>query len=130
MLFNYNRDEGYKEFGFDAVYGALFPYLSAGADYIIDRRSFYKGNNVYWNETNLHAGLELPLNLTSGKQSTYLQVGSDIYYTQVNFQQAFQNLFANTSYAYSNNYINFSNNIQQAKKKYLPGVWAKYHLKL
>ena len=120
VSFTYNRDEGYKEFGFDAVYGALFPYLSAGADYTLDRRGFYKGNNVYWNESSVHAGLELPFNFSGGKHSTYLQVGSDLYYSTVNFQQAYKSLFADRNYAYSNNYINFSNNIQQAKQNIYP----------
>ena len=120
LSFTYNRDEGYKQFGFDAVYGALFPYISGGADYTIDRRNYYKGNNIYWNETDLHAGLELPLNLSYGKNSTSLQVGSDIYYTQSAFQQPFKAMFADQSYTYSNDYINFSNNIQQARQNIFP----------
>lgn len=120
LSFTYNRDEGYKSFGFGTVYGALFPYISAGANYTIDRRGFANGANVYWNETNIHAGLELPFNLTAGKHTTYLQVGTDIYYSQVNFQQPFQKLYADRSYAYSNNYIQFSNNIQRAKQNIFP----------
>ncbi len=120
LSFTYNRDEGYKQFGFDAVYGALFPYMSGGADYTIDRRNYYKGNNIYWNETDLHAGLELPLNLSYGKNSTSLQAGSDIYYTQSAFQQPYRAMFADQSYAYSNDYINFSNNIQQARQNIFP----------
>jgi hypothetical protein len=120
LSFNYNRDEGYKEFGFDAVYGALFPFISAGANYTVDRRGYNKGSNIYWNETNLHGGLELPLNFSSGKNITILQAGSDLYYSQVNFQQAYRSQFADRSYTYSNNYINFVNNIQQAKQNIYP----------
>ena len=120
LSFTYNRNEGYKQFGFDAVYGALFPYISAGADYTIDRRNYYKGDNVYWNETDLHGGLKLPFNLSYGKNITGLQVGSDLYYTQSVFQQPFKAMFANQSYAYSNDYINFSNNIQQARQNIFP----------
>ncbi len=120
LSFTYNRDEGYKQFGFDAVYGALFPFISAGADYTLDRRSYFNGNHIYWNETNLHAGLELPLNLSYGKNLTQLQVGSDLYYTQSAFQQPFRAMFADRSYTYSNDYINFSNNIQQARQNIFP----------
>ncbi|MDB4902304.1 MAG: hypothetical protein JWQ63_1585 [Mucilaginibacter sp.] len=120
LSFNYNRNEGYKQFGFDAIYGALFPYISGGADYTIDRRSYYKGNNIYFNETDLHGGLELPLSFTRGKHATTFHIGSDLYYTQTNFQQAYRNTFANRSYMYSNNYINFSNSIQQAKQNIYP----------
>ncbi|HEY0244138.1 MAG TPA: hypothetical protein VGC01_01130, partial [Mucilaginibacter sp.] len=106
--FTYNRDEGYKEFGFDAVYGALFPYLSAGANYVIDRRGYYKGNNIYWNETNVHAGIEIPLNLSSGKNSTALNFGTDVYYSITNFQSPYNQTFKDQNYTYLNNYINFS----------------------
>lgn len=120
LSFNYNRDEGYKEFGFDAIYGALFPYISGGADYIIDRRGYYKGGNVYWNETSLHGGLELPLNLSGGKSSTYLDLGSDLYYSSSNFQAAYRSLFADQQYAYLNNYLNFSNAIGSGRQNIYP----------
>ena len=120
LSFTYNRDEGYKDFGFNAIYGAWFPYVLAGADYILDRRDLYNGNNIYWNETDIYGGLELPLNLSSGKNSTSLQIGSTLYYTATAFQQAYRTLFANTTYAYSDNFINFSNSIEQAKQNIYP----------
>lgn len=120
LSFTYNRDEGYKEIGFDAIYGALFPYIRGGADYVIDRRSYYHGQNVYWNETNLHGGLEIPLNLGSGKHFTYLNFGSDLYYSSTAFQQSNAGRFNNYSYTYLNNYINFSNSMQQAKQHIYP----------
>lgn len=120
LSFNYNRDEGYKELGFDAIYGALFPYISGGVDYVFDRRSYYHGQNIYWNETNVHGGLELPLNLSSGKHFTYLNIGSDLYYSSTAFQQNYGEQFSNYSYTYLNNYINFSNSIQQPKQNIYP----------
>jgi hypothetical protein len=120
ISFTYNRDEGYKEFGFDGIYGALFPYISGGADYIIGRQGYYQGGNVYWNETDLHGGLELPLNLSSGKNYTSLAIGSDLYYSNSIFQAAYRNLFANQAYSYLNNYIEFSNSIQQARQNIYP----------
>lgn len=120
LSFTYNRNEGYKEFGFDGIYGALFPYIDAGADYTLDRRAYYRGENVYWNETTIHGGLELPLNLSSGKLSTSLAIGSDLYYSSTNFQQPFQRDFNDISYTYLNNYIIFNNSIQQAKQNIYP----------
>jgi hypothetical protein len=120
ILFNYNRDEGYKEFGFNAVYGALFPYISGGVDYIIDRRELYRGNNIYWNETTVQGGLELPLSFTRGKSSTSLAVGSNLVYSASDFQQAYHELFANQSYAYLDNYLYFYNSTLQANKNIFP----------
>jgi hypothetical protein len=67
LTFTYNRDEGYKQIGYDATYGAFFPYLIAGADYAFDRRGFYKGNSIYYNETSIHGGLQVPFNLSQVK---------------------------------------------------------------
>ncbi|AMR33198.1 hypothetical protein A0256_18130 [Mucilaginibacter sp. PAMC 26640] len=120
LSFNYNRNEGYKRIGYTGIYGALFPYLSAGANYTFDRRSFYKGNNIYYNETDLHGGLAVPLDFTAGKTYTYLNFGSDVYYSESRFQQAYSNLFKDKHYTYLNNFIEFSNQIQQAKKNINP----------
>ena len=38
---NYNRDEGYKEIGYNAVFGGLFPYLEGGVDARFDRRGIF-----------------------------------------------------------------------------------------
>ncbi len=120
LSFTYNRDEGYKQFGFDATYGALFPYISAGVDYTVSRRGYNNGQNIYWNETAVHGGLELPLNFSSGKHLTTLQAGSDLYYTQIAFQPAFRSLFSDRSNSYSNNYFIFTNQVQQARQNIYP----------
>ncbi len=120
ISFDYNRNEGYKQFGFDATYGALYPYISAGVDYTLDRRQFYKGSYVYWNETSIHGGLQVPLNFSAGKHSTGLTFGSDLYYNQTRFQQGNAVKFKDRDYAYLNNYISFSNQGLVAKQNIYP----------
>jgi hypothetical protein len=120
LSFTYNRDEGYKEVGFGAVYGALFPYLYGGASYTIDRRDLYKGNNIYWNETNAHVGLQFPLNLSSGKQASSIDFGSDINLSSVKFQSPFNARFKDENYTYLNNFITFSNRSQRAFQNIYP----------
>jgi hypothetical protein len=120
LSFTYNRNEQYKEIGFDAVYGALFPFIKAGVDYTIDRRGFYKGSNTYWNETDLHGGLEVPLNFSRGKNVTGLDFGSDLYFSQTNFQAPYNTIFQASNYTYISNYITFTNHIQQAKQNIYP----------
>jgi len=116
----YNRDEGYKEASFDAVYGSFFPFIRAGLDYLYARRAFYNGGNVYWNETDPHAGIEIPLNFSQGKHITGLDFGTDVYYSRTDFQPAYRKTFNSSSYAYLNNYITFSTQIQRAKQNIYP----------
>jgi hypothetical protein len=119
LVFSYNRDEGYKEFGFDAVYGALFPYISAGFDYTLDRRARYQGISVYWNESDLHAGLQVPLNLSNGKNLTGLNLTSSLHYSTTSFQQSYQAIL-NKAYTYVSSGISFTNRIQQARQNIYP----------
>lgn len=116
----YNRNEGYKQIGFNAIYGALFPYIDAGVSETLDRKGYYRGEDIYWNETAFHAGLSLPFNFSHGTHSTYLSIGSDAYYNSVNFQQAYQSRFTDRNYTYLNNTISFSNSISQPVQNIYP----------
>jgi hypothetical protein len=120
LTFNYNRDEGYKQVGYEAAYGALFPYILAGADYTFDRRGFYKGNSIYYNETSIHGGLQVPLNLSASKHSTALSLSSSIYYSANAFQQPFRSMFKDSRYMYLSNTLSFSNQMQQARQNINP----------
>jgi hypothetical protein len=120
LTFTYNRDEGYKQIGYEAAYGAFFPYLLAGADYTFDRRGFYNGSSIYYNETAIHAGLQVPLDLSVGKHSTALSLSSSVYYSRNTFQEAFRNMFKDSYYTYLNNTISFRNQSQQAKQNINP----------
>lgn len=120
LTFTYNRDEGYKQIGYDATYGAFFPYLIAGADYAFDRRGFYKGNSIYYNETSIHGGLQVPFNLSSSKNSTSLSLSSSLYYSANNFQQPFRAMFKDSHYTYLSSTVSFGNQMQQARQQINP----------
>jgi hypothetical protein len=120
LLFHYNRDEGYKEFGFNTIYGALFPYLSGSASYTADRKGFYHGSNVYWNETKLSVGAEIPLTFNNGLQITGLNFGSDVVYNTTRFQAPYRARFADKAYTYLNNYVSLYNRITQARQNIYP----------
>ncbi|GAB3905685.1 PQQ-binding-like beta-propeller repeat protein [Mucilaginibacter boryungensis] len=120
LLFNYNRDEGYKKFGFGGVYGGLYPYLTGSVNYTVDRKGYYKGNDVYWNETELRVGALVPLLFTNGTQITRLSFGTDVIYNSTSFQAAYRNTFADRSYTYLNSSIAISNHISQPKQNIYP----------
>ena len=102
------------------MYGGLFPYLSAGINYTIDRRGLYHGKTVYWNELEPYAGINIPLNLSKGRSLTFLNIGSSYVYNQSNFRGAFKDTFGTVSYSYINNFFTISNQIQQAQKNIYP----------
>src|SRR5579859_4584113 len=57
---DYNRNEQYKQVGVTATYGGLYPFLDAGWDYTIDRNAYYRGQKVFWNESETRAGFSIP----------------------------------------------------------------------
>jgi len=120
LSFTYDRAEQWKKISFSAVYGALFPYLSAGVDYTIDRRGRYHNKTVYWNELEPNAGINIPLNLSKGRSLTFLNIGSSYVYNQSNFKGPYKDTLGKISYSYINNFFTISNQIQKAKQNIFP----------
>ena len=117
----YNRNEGYKEIGFNAIYGALFPYLSGGVNYTFDRRALFRGQNLYWNETQVQGGFTVPLTFSSGRNSSNLSFGSNYVYNQSAYKGNFQALLGTQAYSYLDNSVRFSNQNQKAYQQIYPG---------
>ncbi len=120
LYFRYNRNERYKQLGFNATYGALFPFISAGVSYAADRRGLFRNQRIYWNEWEWRAGISLPLNLSKGRNYSGINIGTDYVYNQPNFRGVFKDSLGNRSFGYLNNYISFYNQIQQARKHIYP----------
>jgi len=120
LSFTYDRNEQFKKVGFNAVYGALFPYLSAGIDYTIDRRGRYHGQRVYWNEIEPGAGINVPLNLSKGRSLTNLNIGSRYTFNRTNYQGVYKDTFGTVSYSYLNNSFSLTNQVQKAKQQIFP----------
>ena len=118
--FTYNRAEQWKRISFSAIYGGLFPYLSAGVDYTIDRRGRFHGKTVYWNELEPHGGFNIPLNLSKGRSLTFMNIGSNYVYNQSNFKGIYKDSLGKISYSYLSNFFTISNQVQKARKNIYP----------
>lgn len=122
LFFNYNRNEEYKQLGFSVLYGGLFPVLKLGANYTIDRRSAVRNRPqlAFWDEAEARVGFSIPVNLTSGRTFTDLSFGSDYVHNKRFFKGYFKDTFEDRSFGYLSNTINFTNQIQQARKHIYP----------
>jgi len=118
----YNRNEGYTQVGLSAIYGQLFPYLKLSSDYTFNRNVLFSGltHRIYWNEWETSAGLSVPLNLTKGRSFTSLTLGSGLVYNKRYFTGYYKDSINSRGFAYLNNTVNFTNQIQQAKKQIYP----------
>jgi hypothetical protein len=120
LFVGYNRNEKYKQVGFDATYAQLFPWIDAGINYTFDRNAFYKTQKVFWNEAKANIGFSVPLNFTKARTYTSLQFGGDLIYDQRYFKGIYKDTFSTKGFAYINTYVNFSNQIQQANQQIYP----------
>ncbi|MGI4022508.1 MAG: TolB family protein [Janthinobacterium lividum] len=118
----YNRNEGYKEVGFNAVYGALFPYLSGGVNYTFDRRSLFRGKDIYWNETQIQGGITIPMTFSNGRTFSNLSFSSNYVYNKSAYKGTFQTLLGTQAYSYLDNSIRFNSQNQLAYQQIYPSL--------
>lgn len=104
----YNRNDESTAFSADFIYGAWFPYVQGGAQYTINRSLYQPGRGTfYWRETDLHGGLQVPLNFSSGLYSRSLSVASMYHYLERYPQGNFK--FVDPALQYMGNTLVFSN---------------------
>ncbi|MBL7770110.1 MAG: hypothetical protein JNK20_14100 [Flavipsychrobacter sp.] len=119
----YNRNEDFTKLGFQSVFGGLFPFVRAGFDYTFNRQAVFRNRNIRWNELELSTGLQLPLNLSSGRQFSSLTLSSDFIFNQPWFRLPEKDSLGNRSYAYLNNQLVFAIQTQQVRQQIFP-KWA------
>jgi hypothetical protein len=120
IYIGYNSDEEYKKTGLDFTYGGLFPVFNIGAEYRIDRNTYYQGQKIYFNELLPYAGVSVPLNFSRGRWLTSLEAGSNISYHQQYFQGIYQDSFKNTSFLSLDPQLFFSHQLQAARMQIYP----------
>ena len=120
LAFTYDRVEQSKKVGFSVLYGELFPFLSAGINYTIDRRALYHGNPLNFNVLEPFAGFNIPLNLSKGRSFTFLNFGSQYTYNQSNFKGAYKDTLGKISYGYISNFLSFTHQVQKSLQQIFP----------
>ena len=116
----YDRTEKFKRFGVGATYAGWFPLLSAGLNFTIDRKAFYHGNTVYFNQIEPYAGFSIPLNFSNKRLFTHLNFGSQYIFSKTNYTGRYKDSLNSVSYSYLSNFLTFSNQIQKAKQQIYP----------
>jgi hypothetical protein len=120
LFFTYNNNEQYKQIGFSTVFGGLFPYITGGVNYTIDRTALYRNKRIYWNESEVKFGLQVPLTLSKRRTITGLSFGSNYVYNNPSFKGAYKDTLGDRSFGYLENFISFSNRIQKARQHIYP----------
>lgn len=114
LAYIYNQNEQSHTVSFNALYGALFPYMNIGANYTFDRSGSYKNKLVQWNEAEANVGLSIPFNFSGGQHYTYLTMGSNYTLSKPDFKGAFKDSFDHRAFTYLNTTVSFSRQTQMA----------------
>jgi len=119
--YQYNQNESSHRLDYSAVYSAWFPWIEGGVAYTMDRRFQGTQRTIYWNELNGNLGVSIPLNLTSGRLFTNLQVSSLFNVLRVMFNEkknggSIDNLNLN----YLDNSVAFTLQTQKAEQQIYP----------
>ncbi|MET6996192.1 TolB family protein [Chitinophaga defluvii] len=112
--YTYNRNEGSSALSANFLYGAWFPYLSAGTEYTFNRSGLTNKGRVYWNELNWNAGFTIPLQLSSGLYGRSLSISSKYYYAITYPQSNFK--FKDEGIQYISSSIVFNNQRIKARQ--------------
>ncbi len=83
----YNENEGSQRLGANLAYGGLYPWVTGGTNYTIDRTFKDSSRQINWNEWNGNLGVRLPLNFSSGKLYKNLDLSAKIYAVSIDYEQ-------------------------------------------
>jgi len=128
LFFDYNRNEKYKQVGVDATYGALFPWLDMGINYVFDRNRLVSTGKAYFNEANAYVGYSIPLSWVHGRSMTGLQFGTDLVYSRQDYKDLYKDSGLDRRFTYLRNYLSFTNQIQRANAQIYPRLAQTLYL--
>jgi hypothetical protein len=125
LAYTYNQNEGSSKVGYTGIYGATYlqPFFSVNQTW--DRNALYNPTTrVFWNEFNANAGLQLPLNLSGGKQYRYLTLSSSYNSSQVRWIGIAKGALEDYNINYLNTRLSYSSQVQKAVQHIYPR-WAQ-----
>jgi hypothetical protein len=119
LYYLYNQNENTHATGFRTVYGALFPFLTAGAEFTFDRLQLSGNTTRQFHQLDTRVGFNIPLNLTDGRSYNHLNFGSS-YVLRNEFNTGLSKGMAANDFSYLSHFINWSQQVQMATQDIFP----------
>lgn len=125
LSYTWNQNEQSHGLGYTGIYGGWYLQPVFGAKQIWHRtQAFNKDTTVNWNEQKAYAGLQLPLNLSGGKQYRYLTLSALFTTQQVKWTGLGTKFLNDARFNYLQSRISFNSQIQKALQHIYPH-WAQ-----
>lgn len=116
----YNENEGSQRVGVDFAVGTLYPWITGGTNYTINRTFKDATRDFQWNEWNGNLGLRLPLNFSFGKWYRNLDLSVRLNGVSLDYQNKNNVSPADRFVTYWQQQISWSMQTQQALQQIYP----------
>ena len=116
----YNENEGSHRVGVNLAYGGLYPWITGGTNYTMNRTFRDSSRLIRWNEWTGNVGLRLPLNFTSGKLYKQLDLSTRIHAVSVDYDNKNTVSFKDRFIPYLQHQVSWSMQTQQAVQHIYP----------
>ena len=130
LYYQYNENEQYSKFGYNATYSALFPWITGGISYTLDRKADVNTEVVTWNEFNANIGLRIPLDFSGGRSYKFFSVSSAFNTQQLDFTKSANLKYQNTTINFMDNILTWNLQSQKALQQIYPRLastmYARY----
>jgi len=125
LYYDYNRNEGFSRVGYTATYGGWYVQPFVGVNETFQRNGLLSnGTQIYWNEAVVSGGLQLPLNLSGGKQYRYLTISSSYNTDNVQWTGAAKGKYNNLHFDFAQATLQYIGQVQSSAQNIYPR-WAQ-----
>jgi len=128
IYYLYNQDDRTNAVGFSTIYGALFPYLSAGAEYTFKRTDTLNNITRQWNQLDTRVGLNFPFDLSGGRSFRSLNFGSSYVFRFEQNTGPNKEIFVENNFGYLSHFFNYSQQVQMARQHIYPRLGYNFSL--
>lgn len=122
LYYTYNSNEKYHQVGYTGIYGAWYLQPFIDVNQIWNRNVATDSGLSKWNETNVSAGLRLPLNFSEGRQYRFLTLRTSYNLNNIEWKSNTKKILNNLSYVNLN--LSYSAQVQKAADQIFPR-WAQ-----
>lgn len=120
LYYLYNQNEKTSAVGFSGIYGAAFPWLSAGTEYTFNRQEAIGNRTRTWNQLDSRIGLTLPLSYASGTSFKNFSLSSFYVLRNELNRDFYKDSLGNTSLSYLSHSLSWSQQVQRAIQPIYP----------
>jgi len=116
----YNENEGSHRVGVSLAYAGLYPWITGGTNYTMNRTYKDSIRLLHWNEWTGNLGLRLPLNFTAGKLYKHLDLSTRIHAVSLDYASKNTVSFKDRFISYLQHQVSWSMQTQQAVQHIYP----------